>query len=386
MPGPDAPASLDIAAIRRDFPITETIAYLDNAGVAPTPRPVIDAIHMFLQEYSAGGLMRHWDYFEEIVTGVQTRFGALFGAEPEELAPIAHTSEGVNTVAHMLDLRRGDNVVVNDLEFPSNFYPWLNLRRRGVEVRIARNHDGVLGLPEIQSQVDARTRVITVTSVAFLNGCCLDVEAIATFARERGIYTMLDATQALGALRVDLHRVGVDFMACSGMKWLLGPLGTGILYCRKDLLSRFTPTYVSWLSLKERRPELQQNLVLSETARRFMLSGNIDLAAFCGFGAALDYLQRIGPAVIERRVLSLTDRLIAGVQRLGLPIASPLEAERRSAIVAFRVPDPEAVFQAFGARRIRAAIRMGAVRISPHLYNTDEEIDRVIAVLEDTTT
>jgi cysteine desulfurase/selenocysteine lyase len=381
MSRPATSQPFDIDAIRRDFPITRQVAYLDNASVGPSPQHVIDAVTRFLAEYNSGGLRRHWDYFDGIVGAVQARFGELVGADPDELVPIAHASEGINTIAHMLDLKPGDNVITNDLEFPSNFYPWMNLVRHGIEVRVARDRDGILGLSEMLPLVDGRTRVITATSVAFLNGFRFDIEALGQFARERNIYTVVDATQAVGAVRVDVRTSGIDFMACSGMKWLLGPLGTGVLFCRRDLIPRFQPAYVSWLSLKERRTDLQPGLELADTARRFMLSGNIGLAAFSGLAAALDYLLRLGPSAIEARLLGLTDRIIAGIHRLGLTIISPLAPPQRSAIVAFRVADPDHVLACLQEQRIQVAKRMDAIRVSPHFYNTEEEIDRMLAVL-----
>jgi len=332
--------------------------------------------------YYRDGQASHWALLAETVKDCRGEFGRLIGAEAAEIALVGSTSEGLNIVANMLDFKPGENVVVTDVEFPTNLFPWLNLTRKGVQVRTAR----VLGkenpLEEIAKEVNERTRVLAVSSVAFANGLFLDLGAAAELAHSQGAYLVVDAAQSIGVIPLDVHKAGIDFLACSGFKWLMSPIGTGALFVRKELVTRFSPAYVSWYSVENPFNFVPGNpMRLTQDASRFTISGNINMLGFQGFRAALRFLHEVGVEKIRFCDFMLRDRILDRVAELGLPLISPADRSRLGPMVNFRVSDPDGLVKKLRQENIHAVQRIGGLRLSPHIYNTVEEIDNVMALV-----
>jgi len=376
---------VDVAKIREDFPITrEGRRYLDNASLSPLPAPVVAAATKVYQERCETGVDRYWDWLD-VADEARSQCARLIGAEADEIALVENTSTGINTVAHMLPWEAGDNVVVTDLEFFPNLYPWLRLRKRGVEVRIIRSQkpDGTwdVTLDDLRAASDGRTKLFSISHVAWINGLRFDEAAVGALAQERGAYLLLDAIQSVGALQVDVRQGPVDFLACGGHKWLLSPLGTGFFYCRRELIQQFEPAYISWHSDRSRfEYHFRDEYELDPTAKRFT-PANINMAGVYGLHAATNYLLDLGMAQIERRNLALSDRVVDGIRALGLRFLSPLRREARSAIVTFVPSDLERTLQALSEARIAVSMRKGGVRVSPNFYNEEWEVDRLLEVV-----
>lgn len=375
---------MDLASIQAEFPITEEWVFLDNAGAIPLPRFVTGALQKFIDRYYREGIADHWPLLQETVRDGRALFARLIGARPEEVALITSTSEGMNIVANMVDFRPGDNVVVTDLEFPANQFPWLNLERKGVEVRVSSVLGAASPLEALARMVDARTRVVAVSHVAFPTGLKLDLAAVAALAHAYGAHLAVDAVQSAGVIPLDVHADGVDFLACSGFKWLLSPSGTGAFFCRQELMERYEPAYVSWFSVENPYNFVPGNrFSLAGDARRFMISGNINLIGFQGFRAGLRFIDELGVEAIYARVMALRDRILDQVAALGLPLISPGDRTQLGQIVNFRVPAPERLLETFRRERVYAVQRVGGIRLSPYIYNTESEIDRVMDLLAD---
>lgn len=372
---------LDVGECRTEFPILDRYAFLDNAGVAPVPTRSLQASSDFARHYAGEGITHPWDAMETTLQDVREAYASLVGASVDEVIPVATSSESINAVAHAIDLRPGDNVITNDLEYPSNFYPWINLQSRGIEVRIARTTGGRLTTDDIAPLVDGYTRVITVSHVAYLTGYRCDLESIAGLARHHEILTVVDATQSVGAVRLDVASAGVDVVAVSGLKWLLSPIGTGMLYVRADVLDRLVPAYASWMSMEDHQAKGLTKVAFAPDARRFMVSGNFDLAAYTGMTESLRWLQELGTRAIEERVLALTGRIIEGCLDAGLTTHTPSDPARRAGIVTIRIPEPQRALERMAAAGVHAVARLDGVRLSPHFFNTESEIDAALEAL-----
>lgn len=375
---------MDFSDIRSEFPITSEWIFLDNAGAVPLPHFVTGVMQDFIETYYRHGITDHWPLLQETLAECRTLFARLIGAHPEEVALVGSTSEGLNVVANMLDFGPGDSVVVTDVEFPSNLFPWLNLERKGVEVRTARVLGAASPLDQLAEKVDEKTRLLAVSHVSFVNGLKLDLAEAARLAHAHGAYLAVDAVQSAGAIPLDVHADGVDFLACSGFKWLMSPSGTGAFFCRDELMRQYTPAYLSWFSVEEPFNFVPGNeMRLAEDARRFMISGNINLIGFQGFRAALQYILDLGVEAIQSRTEELRDFVLDRVADLELPLISPDDRSRMGPIVNFRVPDPDQLVDQLRQEHVYAVQRLGGLRLSPHIYNMPGEIETVMKIVEE---
>jgi len=361
-----------------EFPITESWAYLNHAAVAPLPNRVVEAMTRFLEARRMGelGLQDEQPATEE----TRALAARLLHAEPDEIAFVGSTSDGLNLAAQALPLQPGDNVILCDMEFPANVYPWLNLRRKGVEVRIVPHDNGGLTPARLAEYLDGRTRVVTVSSVQFLSGFRADLAALSQLAHQAGAVLVVDAIQSLGAVPMDVRASGVDILAANGAKWLMAPIGVTVLYVRREWIERLQPPYGYYRAVVRPEPYLAYDWTLRTDARRFE-PASLNVVGLYGLRAALALLLEVGIERIYAHLLDLTDRLLAGLETLGLEILTPRAREHRAGIVTCRTPDVPGDWARLKDAHILVSQREGYLRISPHFYNIPEEIDRLLEVL-----
>jgi cysteine desulfurase/selenocysteine lyase len=367
----------NIRRLREQFPITKSKVFMNHAGQSPLPKPVAEAMKKFVDKFSATGVM-NVDLDEP-----KKLFVRLIGADThDEIAFVENTSMGLNIVAHMLNYPLGSNVVTTDLEYPSVVYPWLG-NRMGVEVRYVKNVEGKILLSDVERMVDDKTVAVSVSHVEYVNGFRHNLQALADIAHEHGAYLIVDAIQSAGVMSIDVKRGNVDFLTAACYKWLLGPAGAGFLYVRHDLIQEFEPPLIGWASVK---PEVFEtldfwdirNLKLAETACRFEV-GTPSFHSLVGAAAALKLLLSVEISNIEKRVLNLTWRLIETVKSRGLRLQTPIEpSECRSGVVNFLIDKPKDRVEQLEKKGIIVSARAHGIRVSPHFYNTEEEIDKLI--------
>ena len=376
-----SPAKHSWSALRKLLPVTERWAYFDHAAVCPISRPVYEAMERHLHDVLADGDI-HADRWDRTIARARRSVARLLGCRPSEVAFLKNTSEGINLVALGLDWRPGDNVVSAQGEFSANIYPWMALAERGVELRLVRERDGRIRYGDIRQAMDGRTRVLALSFVEFLSGFRHDVARLGELCRRRGVLFSLDAIQGLGALELDVTQAGVDFASADGHKWLLAPEGIGLFYCRRRHLDLLGAIMVGWASVKDRQAYLTYDLTLRGEAARYEL-GTTNTVGIAGLGAAVELLLSVGIGRIERRVKAITDRLCRGLERLGAEILSSRRRGEWSGIVSFRLPgvDQQKAAQELLRRGIVLSYRLGWLRASPHFYNTEEEIDRLLGEL-----
>lgn len=373
---------MNFEQLRAEFPITHRKIYLDNASLSPLPIRVVTAAAGELRDRSERGVDGFWDWLDTLAR-TRATVARLIGAGEDEVTFVQNTSEGLNIVASMLDWQDGDNVVINDLEYYPNVYPWLNLRRRGVEARIARHQNGRIEPKDLAALIDSRTRVVALSHVAWINGLRHDLAAIAEICRSAGAYLCVDAIQSLGALPVDV-RDGIDFMAAGSHKWLMAPLGLGVFYCRRELIGRFSPPYLGWQSddrgLSSQDYEFRESFAAGPTAQRFN-HGNVNLAAVHGLAAALEMLSEFGWDNVFARNRMLSNRLVSRLENGGAAFLSPLDPGMRSNIVNVVPRDLAGAMSNLAQANVAVSSRGGGVRISPSVFNTEAEIDTAVEIL-----
>jgi selenocysteine lyase/cysteine desulfurase len=371
----------DLASFRAQFPITQHVAYMNHAAAGPVSLRVIEAVDRFLIDRANRGSEAAPDS-KELSERTRSKVADFIGARSDEIAFMKATPDGLNAVANGLTWTPGDNVVTADIEFPANVYPWMNLRDFGVELRFVKSVNGCIDPKSILDAIDQRTRVVALSWVEFHGGYRNDLERIGAECRRRGVLLAVDAIQGLGVLRCDVVRMNVDFLCSASQKWMLAPHGVAPFYVRRDAMDRLRVAFVGLTGVDQGPSYLEYDLKLKDSATRFE-PGYINQVGIAGLEAAVDLFNEVGMDRVESHALALTGRLSEGLRVRGYEIYGPDRDAERSAVVSFRHPVVPAVDLVSRLREcdVVVAEREGHVRVSPHFYNTDEEIDRLLDCL-----
>ena len=373
---------MDPLEARGLFPITDHHIHMNHAGVAPMSVRVAAAIERVTEASLNRPYRDHWA--QEEADRARTLVGRLINAPADSIALTRSTGHGVSLLARGLDWKPGDSVVGAVGEYPANVYPWMALCEQGVDYRQARPVEGRVTAGSIFGLVDESTRLVALSHVEFWNGYRVDLQAIGDECRRRGIIFAVDVMQSAGALRVDLERMPIDFCAAGAGKWLMGPPGIGFCCFSLPLLERIRPVVVGANTVARSERYFDYDFTVASTARRFEESV-VSLLDTAALGAALELLLDVGVEEIERRVLALAHRLAEGLVERGCEVVEPWPraAAERSGIVSFRKPGagPQSVLRDLAAAHVIARIHADFVRLSPHFYNTEEEVDRVLEVV-----
>ncbi|HYU17891.1 MAG TPA: aminotransferase class V-fold PLP-dependent enzyme [Chloroflexota bacterium] len=363
------------------FPITRERAYLNHAAIGPFSTRVVDAVQRFAQAQATQADHASAERKAQRET-TRRKLAELIGAHPTEIAIVKNTPDALGMVAAGLRWKLGDKIVSSDQEFPANIYPWLNLAERGVELDLVESCEGRVPPEALLEAIDPRTRLVALSWIEFSTGYRNDLAAIGRACREQGALLAVDAIQGVGALRLDVKQARVDFLALSSHKWMLGPLGVGWFYCRRELQDQLDVVMVGQASVVERPSYLDYSLELWPDARRFE-NGAPNAMGIAGVEAALDLFAEVGMEEVEARIKALTDRLVAGLAERGYRPAARRGPDDWSGIVSFECEchTPEELHAGLQAANISTAVRERRVRVSPHFYNVPEEIDALLAAL-----
>jgi cysteine desulfurase/selenocysteine lyase len=381
---------LAISDFREEFPVVAKVNYLNTAGVGLIPRSVVEKINWFYRRsLESPPYEELFDENARIVENVRTQFAGLINASPSEVSFQPNTSTSISNVVGMIQFKRGDNAIIDDLGFPSVTYPVLALRRQGVEVRILRSKKGYVSAEDYAREMDERTRLVNVTFVSWINGMRADVEAIGKLAQEHGAYLLIDATHGAGYLRIDVERWKAHFVAMSNYKWLLSPFGASEFYVSRRVLDDFEPLQVGWHSVEEEHHTLRvDGYELPRSARKFE-PGNPDYAAIYGLGESLRFLEQYGVSKIEEKALRLSGLAMKGTEELGMEVLTPSEEKKRSAILFARAKGltGKELTERLRKRGVWVSPRqfgkLSGVRITPYFYNTEEDVDDLLKKLRE---
>ena len=374
----------DVDTLRAaEFPWTSDTIYLNNASIGPLP----ERTRLVLEEFNRGRAAPHKLPDRELfamLADTRRKIAQLIGAAAEEIALTVNTGFGISMAARALPLEPGDIVLVSDKEFPANVYPWLRLKDRGVTLELVPTT--AEGWPDearlLERLRDPRVRVLAVSLVQFSSGYLVDLDRLSAATREAGAFLVVDAIQGIGQLPVDLSRTQVDVLACGGQKWLLSPWGSGFVYVHRDLIGTLDPAITGWLSF-EGTDDLtrltQYDDTLRADARRFELM-TLPYQDFAGLNASLELLLSLGIERIRDHIRTLHQPVIAWAERSGARIVSPRGASG-SGILCVAPEGVQEAHRRLKAARIVCSLREGAIRLSPHCYNTVAEMERVAHTL-----
>lgn len=370
---------------QREFPVTRDKIFLGHAGVCPLPQRVAQAVSDYAQQASLGD--QESIVFPALLEEGRKVASGLLNCQPEEVAFVGPTSLGLSLIASGLKFRRGDNIVIYHDDYPSNVYPWMALAEQGVQVRLLNiRHLGVIRPRDVMGQVDEKTRLVALASCHFISSYRIAYAAIGKYLRERGILFCVDGIQTLGAFPTTVEHV--DFLAADAHKWLLGPCGAGVLYVRKELQERLNPPIFGWHNVRCPNFVAQEQIVWRSGAKKFE-AGTQNLLGLVGLVAALRLIQEIGVDNIAAELLRQRAWLVPALQTKGYTVlCADAPPENASGITTFFRPgqDLAGLQEKLLAANIITHLRTDRagqryLRLSPHFYNTDAELQRVMELL-----
>ena len=368
----------------REFPVSHEKIFLAHAGVCPLPRRIADA----MTDCAAKGTLGDQEAFMLSRLTLARKLGAqLLNCQPEEVALVGPTSLALSFVAAGLKFRRGDNILIYHDDYPSNVYPWMALAEKNVEVRLLNTRGlGVIRPRDVAGQIDENTRLVALASCHFISGYRLEFSEIGKLLRERGILFCLDAIQTLGAFPTTVEHV--DFLAADAHKWLLGPCGAGIFYVRREMQEKLTPPVYGWHNVRNPNFVAQDKIEFRADARKFE-AGTHGLIGIAGLIAAMELALEAGVENIAAELHRKRAWLVPELQKRGFTVVNPeTNTPNSGSIVSFFNPakDIPALHKKLADAGIVASLRVDRagknyLRLSPHFYNTDDELRRVLELL-----
>lgn len=381
-----AAADLDMDAVRRyrdEFPTLARKTHLNTCSLGPLSRRSRVAVLEFVDLWEEHGASAWYRIWLGACDDLRRRFAALIGASPAEIALHGCVSTALAAVAGALDYTRRPRVVVADLDFPTIAYQWLSRAGQGVEVCFARSDDGIgVDLARYEALIDERTAVVATSQVFFTTGYVQDLAALADLAHRKGALLLVDAYQGTGQIPTDVHAAGVDFLVTGGLKWLMGGPGLAYLYTAERLLSSLRPPGSGWFAAEDQFAFDTEHFRYRADGRR-MESGTPAMAAVYAGRGGLEIVQEVGVPQARDRTLALVAYLEDAAGAAGYQVALPTERPHRSGIATIRFDDPARVMKHLAAHGVITDYRPGLLRISPFFFNTEAEIDYLLACLAD---
>lgn len=361
---------------RTQLPIFDHTVYLNSCSLGPPSRRVIGALEEYANDWSTFGAPAWWERWLPTIEAARERFAQLIGAGTHEVTVSHSISSALSSIASTVDYQARPAVVCADIDFPTIPYQWLAKRSEGLSVRFARSPDRIaLPVDAFRAHVDTDVALIATSHVFYASGAVQPVRDLADLAHRRGALIVIDGYHAVGALPVDVKALDVDFYVGGTLKWLLGGPGLTFIYVREDLISKLHPRITGWFASADQFAFDPLHLVWPDTANRLELGTPSVATAYAGV-AGMDMILEVEPERIYPRLQSLTERIVERARADGYGVASPEDADSRGGIVMLRLKHPQDTVAALAQRAFTVDYRPGLLRVSPHFFNTVEDIDR----------
>jgi len=367
--------------VAEEFDHLRDVVFLNASLVIIPPKSVQDVYFGFTKNYienfAEDLIPKAWEMVEE----TRKKIAKLIGAKPSEIAFVKNTTEGIGIIANGYPLEKGDNIVLADQEHTANLYAWINLQQKGIELRVVRSNENKVLIEDILEKIDENTKIITTSAVQYSTGYRTDLEKLGSICKEQNIIFVVDGIQSMGKLDVDVKKCNIAYLACGGNKGLLGMLGAGFVFCDEKIVQKIIPPYACYQSVENyvKPPALitdYSKIDWRKDSRR-LESGNLNYAGIAAIGAGVELINKIGVKEIESHILNLEDKLIEGLKDMPFQLRSPVEKEYRSGLLCVYYPrEIEAeINNILKKYRIYVTLRGGYIRISLHLYNTEEDVN-----------
>ncbi|AAK42385.1 aminotransferase class V-fold PLP-dependent enzyme [Saccharolobus solfataricus] len=361
----------DPREFRENVPVTRKYVYLNHASVSPTPLPSLFEAYRYLYEVANRGSIAVNEEEEDELYHIRSKISNLVGAYSDEISLIPNTSYGVNLVAHGLEWKGDDNIVTDNLEFPTVVYPFLKLTKKGVKINIVETNPYTFE-EDIISHIDKNTRLVAISHVSFNTGLKVDVRKIVKAARENNTLVLLDIIQSAGAVKINVKELGIDFAIAGGYKWLMSPQGSGFIYVKRGLIE--DPPFYGWKTSADYLDFNPNKFTLEKGPRRFEI-GTVDLAANLSLAKSCEIIGE-NMELIESSVTNLSQFAIRLAKDHSMEVITP--EDKRAGIVIVKVKKPKEIAKELLKENIVVSPRGEGIRISTHFYNTEEEVQKTI--------
>jgi len=381
--------SYDVDALRtKEFPWTQSgeHTFLDNAKTGALPAHAVKALNTWADLRAEPYRLSTYQDLE-VFERTRELVARLIGAKIGEIACMGNTTYGINVASLGLPLKSGDVVLTYAGEYPGNVYPWMSLAKKGVKLELIPKRDGLQDEARLLEELKRpEVRVVTMSWVSFSTGYRADLATIGRECRKRGIYFIVDAIQGVGAMTLDMSNLEIDVLACGAQKWLLAPWGSGFVYVREGLVRELEPAVVGWLAMKSSEDferMVDYDFKFYDDARRFQIN-TLPAQDFAGLNASLEMLLELGPRAVEKHIEGIASEAVrwAQVNCDKVRLVTPADPAKRAGVLAIAPRDPVAASKALSEAKIFHSLREGAIRLSPHCFNTSGEMRRALEVLE----
>jgi len=370
---------MSFSTYRSQFPFLANKIYLNHAAVSPLSADVREKINWVLNERCFGDL-NFYDEMIKLTEETRKLVGRLIHAPIENIAFVPNTSTGFNWLAQGLSWKPGDQIIIPDVEFPANVYPFMNLKKKGVEIVFVKNRNGLVHLDDIEAAITPKTRLISISFVEFLSGQRNDLLAISVLCKKHNILLSVDAIQGLGAIPLNIDGLHIDFLSCGSHKWLMAPRGIGFMYISPDLMEQIDPAFTGWMAVKNAWDFFDYKLDFLPNAQRFEI-GTPNLLGLAGLSASLENLLHIGIAPIEQHILIMGQLLVDKLSAAGMEFLGSDDPYFWSGIYTFRHKQVSAIYAMLSENNVICAMRDGALRFAPHFYNNRDDIREVSGLI-----
>jgi cysteine desulfurase/selenocysteine lyase len=380
--------SFDVDALRaREFPWTLSgeQSFLDNAKTGALPARAVKELKTWADLRAEPFRLSTYQDLE-VFRKTRELVAKLIGARVGEIACMTNTTYGINVASLGLPLESGDVVLTYEGEYPADVYPWMSLAKKGVKLELIPKRNGLQDEARLLEELKRpEVRVVTMSWVSFSTGYRADLATIGRECRRRGIYFVVDAIQGVGAMTLDMSKLEIDVLACGGQKWLLAPWGSGFVYVREGLVRELEPAVVGWLAMKSSEDftrMVDYDFTFYDDARRFQIN-TLPAPDFAGLNASLEMFLELGPEAVERHVEGIVSEAVSWAHANGdkVRLVTPADPAKRAGVLAIAPRDPVAVSKALNEAKIFHSLREGAIRLSPHCFNTIAEMQRALDVL-----
>jgi cysteine desulfurase/selenocysteine lyase len=367
--------SIDRKFISEMWPTLSYMTYLNNASTGICPVTTINAMKEYLDN-SVEAIGNFQDTLT-LLKSVRTSLAELLGGDYNQYGFVPSTSSGINSFGHSIDYPDGANIVLCDLEFPANYVPWQNISRMyGPQLRVVKSTDGAASVEDFAHLVDHNTRVIAVSQIQFGSGYRSDLKALAKLAHENDAFLLVDVIQAAGCFDTDLSKLNVDFAAGQAAKWLVGPIGAGFVYVSRAIIDELRPKFLGWWGVDQLTEFGYFEREPLDDARKFQV-GSPAMIAYVGFSESLKVLLQIPNRIREKAALEVANHLRDRLSEIGIPYYD-FGPKHNSATVSCAPADVERLNEGLMKNKTYCSVRNGRLRVSPHFYNSFEEVDRLV--------
>lgn len=372
---------MSLEKFRENFPHLKTNQiYFNHAAVGPWCIQAIDRINEYSRQMSGEKIENYQNLFKWSERA-KNKLAILLGANPSRIAWIDNVSNALNVLANGVKWRKGDEIILNDLEFPSNVYPFLNLQKQGVEIKFAKSTNGKVNLEEIEKLVTPSTKLISISHVQFLTGYRANLEIIGNYCMVKGIIFSVDAIQSAGVVDINVEKCKIDFLAGGTQKWLMSSQGLSYFFITEELQSKIDQKNVGWTSVNNAWNLLDYDLSLKSGADRFQ-NGTQNSLGIAIFDAVLELFISAGIQNIESKIIRNTNFFESKLRGIGISsYSSNYDSSQKSGIVSFYHDKANEIFDGLEQWDVKCALRENVIRFSPHFYNNEEEIEKVVEIL-----